>query len=88
MQRWGLDAAVVGFGSLLAGAGAMQGLLRVVFRALEGCTAVLRATLWADSKAGENQGTPISYELDIALGISGTEPALHSLAIEVGHSRE
>lgn len=64
------------------------GLLRVVFRALEGCTAVLRATLWADSKAGENQGTPISYELDIALGISGTEPALHSLAIEVGHSRE
>lgn len=59
------------------------GLLQVVFRTLEGCTVVLCATLWADSKAGENQGTPISYELDNALGISCTEPALHSLAIEV-----
>lgn len=36
------------------------GLLHVVFRALEGCTATLWATLWPDSKAGENQGTPIS----------------------------
>lgn len=59
------------------------GLLHDVFRALQGCTAALWATLWADSKAGENQGTPISYEPAIALGISCTEPALHSLAIEV-----
>lgn len=36
----------------------------------------------AESNAGENQGTPISYELDNALRISCTEPALCSLAIE------
>lgn len=36
----------------------------------------------AESNAGENQETPISYELDNALGISCTEPALCSLAIE------
>lgn len=58
------------------------GLLRVVFRA---CRDAQQYSVlpWADSKAGENQGTPISYELDNALGISCTEPALHSLAIEV-----